>query len=206
MRHWILIGTLALAAPAFAAEESRDLPPFQSIRSQGAYTLTVTAGQKQSVVVQADPSILPHIHTQVRGDELVISMPEYSNHDWVNKIHISINVARLNVFRMEGAGDTTLSHMSGPDFSLRYQGVGALRVSGKVGNFSLRAEGLGSINARDLVAQQVDASLQGIGAVEVTATDSLNAKVEGIGALTYYGKPAHVHQSAQGIGTVQAGD
>ena len=55
-------------------------------------------------------------------------------------------------------------------------------------------------------AQIVDARLAGVGSAKVRASESLTARVEGIGSLTYYGKPAKVTKSADGIGTVHAAE
>jgi hypothetical protein len=133
-------------------------------------------------------------------------MPEEKNFKWKDRIRIVIGVSQLNKFQMEGVGETTLNQLSGDEFLLRYQGVGALTANGKVQRFILKAEGVGSVNARDLDAKSVDARLEGIGSVKVRASESLNAKVEGLGSLTYYGKPGRVTQSAEGIGSIRAGD
>ena len=65
---------------------------------------------------------------------------------------------------------------------------------------------MGSKNARDLDAQHVDVSLEGVGSLKVRATESLRAKVEGIGSLTYYGKPSRIIKLVDGIGKISAGD
>lgn len=206
MKRLLLIGLLAAAPWAIAGQETRELPEFKSITTQGAYKLVVTAGQKQSVVVTGDEAILAKLSTKVVGDDLVISMPEEKNFKWKDRVSIVIGVSQLNKFQMEGVGETTLNQLAGEEFLLRYQGVGALTANGKVQRFILKAEGVGSVNARDLDAKSVDARLEGIGSVKVRASESLNAKVEGLGSLTYYGKPGRVTQSAEGIGSIRAGD
>lgn len=200
----VLLG--AVAPLAMASEETRELPAFKSISTQGAYKLVVTAGQPQSVVVTGDEEVIARLSTKVVGDNLVISMPEEKNVKWKDKLTIVIGVAQLIKLQMEGIGDTTLNQLAGDEFVLRYQGVGTLSANGKVQRFVLRAEGVGSVNARDLDAQFVDARLEGIGSAKVRASESLNAKVEGIGSLSYYGKPAHVTKSAEGIGSVRAAE
>jgi hypothetical protein len=206
MKKLLLIGFLAVAPLAFAAQETRELPEFRSITSQGAYKLVVTAGQKQAVVITADKTSLGTLTTMVVDNNLVISMPHGKNHDWDDKISISIGVAQLNRFQLEGVGDTTLNSLAGENFELHYQGVGRLTATGKVQKFVLTAKGVGVIDARDLDAQSVNASLEGVGSVTVRASKSLNAKVQGIGSLTYYGRPAQVAKSVEGIGGIRAAD
>ncbi len=48
--------------------------------------------------------------------------------------------------------------------------------------------------------------LEGVGSTSVRASETLNATVNGIGSLTYYGRPARVNKTVGGIGSVSAGD
>lgn len=196
----------ALPSHAFAAQETRDLPAFNAIATQGAFTLVVNAGQKQSFEVSGDEAELATLETKVVDGELHISLPKKQSFKWGDRLKITIGMEELQKMSMEGVGDTTLNALSGERFALRYQGVGYLNANGKVQHFVLKAEGVGAVNARKLEAQSVDASLQGVGSVSVRATDSLNAKVEGLGSLSYYGKPTHVRQSAEGIGSIRAAE
>jgi len=210
MRKFLIFGLLAtttLIAPlCFAAEQTREVPEFKTISSQGAYRLVINVGQKQSVIVTADDAELARVVTKVIGDELVISMPDTKNYKASDKIKISIRVAHLEKFTLEGVGSTTLNNISGERFEVNYQGVGNLIANGKVKQFVLNAEGVGSLNARELEAEHVDVKLEGVGSAKVRATESLLARVEGIGSLTYYGRPARVAKTVDGIGSVRAGE
>lgn len=207
MQKLLMTALLVVAAPlAMAAQETRELPAFKSITTQGAYKLVVTAGQPQSVTVSGEPDVIAKLSTKVVDGDLLISMPDEKKSKWKDKLTITISVAQLGKFQMEGVGDTTLNQLSGDEFLLRYQGVGTLTANGKVQRFILRAEGVGNVDARDLDAKSVEASLEGIGSAKVRASESLNAKVEGIGSLSYYGRPARVTKSAEGIGSVRAAE
>lgn len=201
-----LIACLAVSPLAMAATDSRVLPTFSNITSQGAYKLVVTVGQEQSVVLSGDAELLAKIKTTVQGEQLLIAMPERSNVRWDDRVHIAITVPQLNAYQFEGAGTTTLNNLSGEQFRLSYQGVGSLTVTGQVQRFVLRAQGVGSLDAKGLNARHVDARLEGVGSADVRASESLTAKVEGVGSLTYYGKPARITKSVEGVGRVTAGD
>lgn len=200
------ITCLAVAPMAFAATETRELPEFSNITSQGVYKLVVNAGQKQSVVLDGGKEFLDKIKTSVSGDRLVISMAETKNQNWKDKVTITINVPQLKEFQSEGVGSTTLSHLAGDRFTLNYQGVGSLTATGSVNKLVLHAQGVGLLDAKGLTAREVQATLEGVGSVDVRATDSLDANVQGVGSLTYYGKPKKVNKSVEGVGRVHAGD
>ncbi len=197
---------LGALAPAYAADQARELAEFKSINSTGAFSVVVNVGQKQSVVVSGSDAVLARVGTQVVDGVLLLSTTERTHFSGDDKARIVINVQRLDQYRMEGAGKTDLNNVQGERFKLYYQGVGMLRVSGKVQTFILDAEGVGAIDARDLVAQHADVSLQGVGSVQVRATESLRAKVDGIGSLTYFGKPSRISKSVDGIGHIAAGE
>jgi Putative auto-transporter adhesin, head GIN domain len=56
-----------------------------------------------------------------------------------------------------------------------------------------------------LIARNVDAVIRGSGTIFVTATQSLDAKVPGSGAVLYGGDPAQVRTSITGSGAVTPG-
>lgn len=208
-RSWmaaIVLGAAVSALPAWAGDQTREVGAFTGISSLGAYKMTVNVGQKQSVVLSGSDAALAKIETKVVDGVLVVSLTDGGRTRHDDDVRVSINVEQLNQFQMEGAGKTDINNISGERFRLNYQGVGLLKATGKVQTFILKAEGVGSVNARELEAQHVDVNLQGVGSAQVRASESLRAKLEGIGSLTYYGKPSRISKSVDGIGRVASGD
>lgn len=191
---------------AFAATETRELPEFSSITSQGVYKMVVNAGQKQSLVLEGGKEFLDKIKTSVSGDRLVIAMTDTKNQNWKGKVTVTINMAQLKEFRSEGVGSTTLTQLMGDKFTLNYQGVGNLTATGSVNKLVLHAQGVGSLDAKGLTARDVQATLEGVASVAVRATESLNAHVLGVGSLSYYGQPKKISKWVEGVGRIHAGD
>lgn len=206
MRHILLIAALLLSSTAFADEQTRNLPAFKSIKTRSAFSLVVEVGKAQSVQIKGNERFVNNVITEVIGDELVISYKEKNSIKINDNSQVIISIPEMSRFKMEGAGKTILNNLSGPHFALSYEGAGMLVANGKVKSFTLRAEGVGLVETKDLIAEQVDVRIEGIGSVSVNARDSLNASVQGIGSLTYYGRPRNVSKSVDGIGSVRAGD
>ncbi|MBC3906438.1 GIN domain-containing protein [Undibacterium umbellatum] len=206
MRRLLLISALLLSSTAFADEQTRNLPTFKSIKTRSAFSLVVEVGKTQSVQIKGSERFINNVTTEVIGDELVISYKEKNSVKISDNSQVIISIPELSKFKMEGAGKTVLNNLSGPHFALSYEGAGLLVANGKVKSFTLRAEGVGLVETKDLIAEQVDARIEGVGSVSVNARDSLNASVQGIGSLTYYGHPRNVSKSVEGIGSVRAGD
>ena len=209
MRHLLLAGLLAAAPLVHAAEQTRTVPDFKTITSKGAFKLIVDVGGKQSLTLKGDDEALANVTTEVVGGELVLTMKKdrerrgFSSDDGVR---ITISVPQLKQFQMEGAGMTELNHLSGDRFELVYRGAGMLTATGSVDSFVLRAQGVGLLDAKNLAAKRADVVLEGVGSTSVRASETLNATVNGIGSLTYYGRPARVNKTVGGIGSVSAGD
>jgi len=119
---------------------------------------------------------------------------------------VIVTVPSLTRLKMEGAGVTAIKKLTGDRFELAHSGVGMVILDGKVNSFRLKAEGVGMVDAKALRAQDVTASVEGIGSVDVYASERLKVNVQGIGSLTYYGKPKSISKTMDGIGSVKAGD
>ncbi|MFZ6871054.1 GIN domain-containing protein [Undibacterium sp. Di27W] len=206
MRRLLLISALLLSSSAFADEQSRNLPVFKSIKSRSAFTLLVEVGKAQSVQIKGSDKFINNVVTEVIGDELIISYKERNSITISDNSQVTIRIPELSKFKMEGAGLTTLTNLSGPHFNLAHEGAGMLIAAGKVKSLTLRAQGVGMVEAKDLIAEQIDARLEGVGSVSVHARDNLTASVQGIGSLTYYGHPRNISKTVEGIGSVRAGD
>lgn len=197
---------LILSLAAHAEEQNRDLPAFKTIKSKSAMTLVVEVGKTQNVVIKGDEKFIASVSTEVIGDELVITSREKNSIKISDTAQVIISVPELTRFKMEGAGSSSINNAAGARLDIFYEGAGMLKASGKVKFLSLKAKGVGLVDAKNLITEQVDVSLEGVGAVKVHASDRLKASVQGIGALTYYGKPRSVSKSVEGIGSVSAAD
>ncbi len=201
----LALGLVLASSTLLAAEQIRPVTPFSTIRTQGALSVEVVVGSAHSITVKGDDKYMEKIVTDIAGDELLISYKDKKSIRISDELKVIVTMPNLSKFKMEGAGLTTVSKISGDRFDLSYEGVGLLKVSGKVNHFKLRAQGIGFVDAKGLQAESVDAVVEGIGSVEVTATDKLKANVQGIGSLTYFGNPKSVSKVADGIGGINAG-
>lgn len=207
MRRTLILASLLLASSAYADEQTRDLPGFTSIKSRSAFNLVVEVGKTQSVTVRGDEKFIAGVTTEVIGNELVLTTRDNKRNIRISDgDQVVVTVPELSKFKMEGAGTTTLNKLSGPRFDIHYEGVGMLSANGKVKTLNLRAHGVGMVDTKDLLTEQADVKVEGIGAVKVNASDTLRASVQGIGSLTYYGHPRNVRREVDGIGSVSAGD
>jgi hypothetical protein len=215
MRHLRLASTLGMtfalaatlvSAPARADEQARTAPAFTSIDMKGPISIEVQAGKAQAISVRGSPTFVAMLVTEVVDGELRVYLREKNVKRINGDPRVIVTVPHLRKFSMEGAGETILRDVSGDRFDVNYRGAGSMVISGTVRLLNLQAQGVGEVDARKLIAQDAAVDFQGIGSVQIYASGKLDAKVNGMGELNYYGHPRTVNKSVSGIGNVKAGD
>ena len=206
MRTPLILALLLTSAFAGAAEQTRPMPAFTGISAQGPINMVVEVGKAQSLVLKGDDKFLKRAITKVVDGKLVISFPKGEknevNSDWT----INVSVPALTSFFVEGAGSVELKNINSDSIDIGFQGAGRLVASGKVKQLKLNAQGVGDVDTKALLAQNANVNFEGIGAVKVYASQKLDAVVQGMGSLNYYGNPRQVNKQVEGIGSVKAGD
>ncbi len=211
MRHALILTLVAAASlvalQAQAAQQTRSVAPFTTIANSGPISVHIEVGKAQSVTVSGNDELVGDLLTDVAGGELQLHM----RHDTTNfnshhdSLHVTITMPQLTAFTMGGAGETTITHMSGDALDVRFGGAGSLKAEGTVRNFKLNVGGVGSIDTRELHADNVDVNVGGVGHVKVWAGTRLDASVGGVGSLTYYGEPKQVNTNGGGLGSISKG-
>jgi hypothetical protein len=211
MRHALTLSLAAaatlIALQAQAAEETRSVAPFTTISNSGPVNLRIEVGKAQSVRVSGSDDLVSDLQTEVVGNELRLHMhrdtTNFNRHH--DELNVTITVPQLTAFTMGGAGETTITHMSGDSLELRFGGAGSLKADGTVRNLTMHIGGVGSIDTRELHAETATVNVGGVGSVKVWASSRLDASLGGVGSLTYYGDPKTVNTNGGGLGSISKG-
>jgi len=202
MRAPLILALLLSSAVASAAEQTRPLAAFDGISVQGPINMTVHAGKQQSLVLQGDDKFLKNVETKVVNGKLQISFHSHNKNELSSDLKILIAVPVLRSFYVEGAGSAELNNISGDSIDIGFHGAGKLAANGSVKLLKLQAHGVGDVDTKALHAQQANVNFEGIGAVKVYASERLDAVVQGLGSLSYYGNPKIVNKTVEGLGSV----
>jgi hypothetical protein len=206
---WLAVLTAALivipvATATRAADdvsETRNVTKFDRIRVTGAFTTTVTVGEKQLVVLSGNPDAVGRVTTEVEDGTLVVgSRPEFGFFNHSAKIEIS--VPALRDFANNGAGSVKIGGLAGGDLELENAGTASVVVSGVAANVDISQNGVGKIDTTALEAHDVTVSNNGVGTVRVRASGDLTMSVNGVGEIRYTGNPTHVESHVNGIGRI----
>ena len=180
------------------ATQTRTVSGFTSLDLAGSNIVIVRVGGRQSIVVRGDDNLLDRITTKAVDGRLVIG----TRGSFTTKapMRVDLTVPSLKSLTLSGSGIIDARGLDAPSLVATLAGSGVLRVSGAVTRLSVALAGSGDVQLAQLVAHDVHAVVAGSGRVLVTATDSLDAAVRGVGAIVYGGNPAHVTTSVSGTG------
>ena len=187
------------------ASEIRNLSNFKAIEiSIGYDKIIVNCGEEPSIHISGDENILPLITTRIiKG---ILKIESDSTFETNSNSEMIINLKSIKDFTFDGVGKTVIVNLNEKKFNCTINGVGSCELNGLVESFYVAVNGVGSVNARQLIADDVIASLNGVGSVKLYAKNSLNASVNGVGGLTYFGNPTELILNDSGIGGITKGD
>lgn len=191
---------MAIRGSGVPASETRELLAFGGVTLAGAADVTVDVGAEQSVIVHADDNLLALVTTEVENGMLVVSQSE--PFDAVTPPRVEVSTPSLDALRLSGAGDLTVEGSDLERLDVSLTGAGTLRGSGSVGRLDLMLSGAGNIDLEGLAAADVTAMLSGAGNIVVHVTGALDAKVSGVGTISYSGDPAEVKRAVMGPGAI----
>lgn len=216
MKKFFLISILTVAVPfAFSScrhlgkgvqgsgvrkSETRDLPAFKSIETNGAFEVQVTCQQAASFELEGDDNLLPLIKTEVRNGVLNI----YNDGSYTAKkaIVARIAVPDLEAISSTGAADIHVAKVKNDQLTISWKGAGRIEAAGETKFVNISSTGAGKIDAGRLSAERANVSVTGAAQVDVYASQQLDVTVSGVGQVTYGGNPSVVNKSVSGLGSV----
>lgn len=103
----------------------------------------------------------------------------------------------------DGCAESIVNNIDTDNFSYKIYGSGRTILQGKTQKLYTEIEGSGEIDAKNIVAEDIQASIEGSGNIIINATKTINAKIEGAGNIDYYGTPVKVDFKNSGEGTIR---
>jgi len=224
-----------LALPAAAHEEGgiegdgkptterRDVGAFEEIELDTSADVSVRVGGERAVSVTIDGNLQPHLRTEVRRGALVIRS-DRSLHPRTD-VRVDVTVPALRRFELSGSGDVAIDGGAGAlqlaiegsgdlrwkgeatELRTSIEGSGGFRLEGRADRLEVEVEGSGDVNAAELRAKDVAASVEGSGEVDVRVDGgSLSASVAGSGDIRWRGEAKVERVSVTGSGEIARKD
>lgn len=184
--------------------ETRQVGSFDSIEVDGATRLQITVGVPVSLELEGRDPFLSRLETEVHGDTLRIKT---RRKDWVAigtspRLTVRIGVPSLATLKAQGGNDIRVSGFDGGDTRIRLEGATNLVAQGRLDELRVFMAGAGHADLGDVIAREADVTVAGVGSIIVHPTESLDATMNGVGAIFYTGSPSQVNTRMNGLGTI----
>lgn len=215
-----------LQGSGHSASETRNVPEFEAVATQGSIDVVVRQGAARLVQVQADDNLLPLLETVVeggrKGNTLQLRWKRGESLHTRAKVLVTVVTPqltalasagsgdiRLETFKtprldlaLAGSGDARFDELSTEELSVRIAGSGDISGKGSAGKTKVSIAGSGDVNLIDLRADEVSVSIAGSGDAAVHAQRTLAVSIAGSGDVVYAGD-AQVTRSVVGSGSVR---
>jgi len=169
------------------ARDQRMVGTVPGLEVNGSVLVDVRVGPATSLVVEADSNVAPLIHTEVRGDRLVVEASRsFSSR---NPVRVTYTVPRLTDLRHTGSGQLSVRDLNGEPLTLVQKGSGSVLLTGRVASLEVNSDGSGSVDAATLQSASASLTLSGSGRLNVGQVrgDYAIARLDGSGQLRVAG-------------------
>jgi hypothetical protein len=182
------------------------------------------AGDSVSILISGDENLIDKIRHRVHKNGLYLSTWDNYRFRSDSQLIIRIQTPSLKRIRTEAVGNISINkpfladelkiemESSGilnaeslmvQSLKVDLEGVGTIRLAGYAERADFKMEGSGEIDAAELVSKIVLARLEGVGKIRCNPVDYLDAKVLGIGKISYKNEPARRKRTRMvGIGSI----
>lgn len=223
-RMLMISAALLLASQVLAgdtARESRLISGVNHVVLRGVGDLIFTQSDHESLVVEAEPKLLPKISTEVRSGVLYLDFNE-NRISTRHPIRFYLSVKDLYRIQSEGSGEirsgklhlgyleidlrgsgsARIESLSAKHLKVGLVGSGAVRIDGgEVALQEVSIEGSGDYRAPQLTSAKTSVSISGAGNAAVAASEHLTARISGSGEINYIGN-AKVESHITGAGSL----
>ncbi|MDP3066115.1 MAG: head GIN domain-containing protein [Methanobacteriaceae archaeon] len=201
--------------------QTKDIAGVNQISLNGIGTLIIQQGNQESLTIQAEDNIVPHIRSNVNVNKLDLSY-DTNTPTPTKDVKFYLTVKDLNTISLSGAGKVESSglktniltvttngvgecNMTGLDLSkliVNLSGAGKMFMAGKTSEQTITISGAGEYLARELQSKTTTLTINGAGKGTVNVSTILNAIINGSGEISYLGNP-QVSQQINGAGSIK---
>jgi len=203
--------------------EQRDVSGFDKVVFGSFGDLSITQGEQESLIIEADDNLLEHIESNVVNG--VLSLGFELNYHFVLPTHIhytlvvkdlssiqlsgvgSVEIGELHTgslsMDLSGTGNLTVANLRADRLNVVISGLGGVEAAGKVRDLDIHISGAGNFKGGSLHSQTSHIRVSGLGDATVWVDNSLDVVVSGTGGIEYYGRP-QISQTISGLGDLKS--
>jgi Putative auto-transporter adhesin, head GIN domain len=177
--------------------QKRDVAPFTSISTNGAFTIEVTCQKDLSLEIEGDENVLSFVKTEVNSN--ILRLENTQSFDISEPIRVKISVPNLEGLAINGAGHIDVKGMKNDKFEIDSNGAPTITVSGTTKMVDIAANGAGKVDTQNLHATRAVVDARGVAKIDLDVSDQLDVEISGPSSVTYSGNPS-VNKNIHGPG------
>ena len=180
--------------------EKRNIAPFKSISTEGAFSIEVTCQKDVGLEVEGDDNVLSVVTAEVVNN--VLRLRNTKNYSTSEPVKFRITVPDLEGLSVEGAGHINIKGLNNGKFEIDSKGAPTIDVAGNTKLVDIDSSGAGKIDTHNLHAARAVVDSKGVSQIELDVADQLDVTISGPSSVYYKGDPV-VNKTINGPGKVQ---
>ena len=180
--------------------EKRQIAPFTSISTEGAFNIEVTCQKDPGLEVEGDDNVLEYVSSEVSNN--VLRLKNTKGYSVNEPVRFKISVPNLEFLSVSGAGRIDIKGMNNEKFVIDSNGAPAINVSGTTKSIHINTNGAGKIDTHNLRASRGVVESNGVSRIDLAVADQLDVTVSGPSSVFYQGDPV-VNKTVRGPGKVE---
>lgn len=201
--------------------QTKSVSGVNQVSLDGIGTLIIQQGDQESLTIEAEDNIMPHIQSNVNGNRLELKY-DTNTPSPTKTVKFYLTLKDPNTISLSGAGKVestglktsslTLSingagegNMSGLDLgklTVNISGAGRVVMAGKTTEQTVTISGAGEYFARELQSNTATMTINGAGKGTLNVSGIFNAIINGGGEINYLGNP-QLNQQINGAGSIK---
>lgn len=202
--------------------ETRVLPPFHGLSVSCHCSVLLEKGREQSLSIEGDQNLLPHIKTDVSKDGALVVSSDVCFRSMMG-IRIRLMMTDVTTLSLSGAAKSRNETSFETDFlnlfvngsgkmnlkikaktiTTTIAGSGKIDIEGEAENCQLIVSGSGKYDASELSAAEYQVTIKGSGKCRIKVLEKLHAAISGSGKLYYKGNPQVLQSNISGSGRIE---
>jgi hypothetical protein len=201
--------------------QTRSIQGVNQVTLEGTGTVLVIQGNQESLTIEAEDNIIPHIVSSVKGNMLTVSYDNTTpSPTRPVKYHLTVkDLSSMTLsgavkietsgfktqslgISMNGAGEGNLSGLEVNTLTVTLSGAAKMNMAGTATDQTVTISGAGDYQAGNLKSQTTTMTINGAGKGTLNVSSILNATINGTGEISYRGNPL-VNRQINGAGTVR---
>src|ERR1051325_5954620 len=157
--------------------QKRQISPFTSISTQGAFEIEVTCQKNPSLEVEGDDNVLDLVTADVSGNTLRLKSSK--NYSTSEPVKFRITVPNVEGLSVSGAGRIEIKDVKNDKFEIDSNGAPSINVSGSTKVVDIDSNGASKIDTHNLHASRAVVDSKGVSRIDLDVTDQLDVTVSG---------------------------